>query len=308
MLARFGRVIGLQERGLPLPEILLLGQLAGGAQTVEHRRVARLLIEEAGIEIPQRPVGRVVEGELLVGAEDGDAGGQVVERAPMRLGHAGKIRAHPVRLGDIDADPGAAAAVGKALDREAAPGTRHDGRQPPRIGLRGLLGVQEAGAGRAVEQLDAALDRVGRIPGFDRARIGLVREAEPASRVARPDRRRDAIDQCAQRLGFLDLLMVANQEIAEFVADAAHIAQPQDGAPADRLSVRLDQAIGLRGQHRGKADAARAQRLDRALDHVRLLGIEPAGEDQHMVGGRHVGHQRGIADDLGLLVGRWTRR
>ena len=40
---------------------------------------------------------------------------------------------------------------------------------------------------------------------------------------------------------------MADQEIAELVAQAAHVAQAQNRAPADRLSLRLDQAVRATG-------------------------------------------------------------
>ena len=84
---------------------------------------------------------------------------------------------------------------------------------------------------------------------------------------------------------------MAHQEIAELLLDAAHVAQAQHRAPADRLAVGLDQPVGLRGQRHAEADAARPQGLDRALDGVCLLGIEPAAEHQQMIRRRQVGHQ-----------------
>ena len=42
-----------------------------------------MLIEEIGVDFPQRPIGSVIEGEFVVGIEDGDAREQLVESAPM---------------------------------------------------------------------------------------------------------------------------------------------------------------------------------------------------------------------------------
>ena len=111
------------------------------------------------------------------------------------------------------------------------------------------------------------------LPGFGRARIGLVGEDQLAGGVARPDRHRDGVHQRLQRVGLLDLPLMANQQIAELVADAAHVAQAQNRASTDRLSVGLDQAVGPCGQRHGSADAARPQCLDRVLDYARLRGF-----------------------------------
>ena len=50
------------------------------------------------------------------------------------------------------------------------------------------MGAEQLLARGAVEQFDAALDRVGAVLGVDRARIGGVDEDELAGLVARPDR------------------------------------------------------------------------------------------------------------------------
>ena len=111
LLLGFDRAIGLVQRRLPLAEILLLRQPARGAQLIEHRRIGRALVEECGVELPQRAVGGVVEDQPLVGAEDRDAGRELVERAPVRVDHAGLSSARMVSgFGRVDADAGAAAA------------------------------------------------------------------------------------------------------------------------------------------------------------------------------------------------------
>ena len=105
-----GRAIGLVQLGLPFAEVLLLRQPARVAQPVEDRGIARALVEEAGVEVPEHAEGGVVEGEPPVGAEDGDAGGEIVERAAVGVDHAPELGAHDVGLGGVDADAGAAAA------------------------------------------------------------------------------------------------------------------------------------------------------------------------------------------------------
>ena len=62
VLLGLDRAIGLVQRRLPLAEVLLLGQLARGAQLVEHGGIGRALVEEAGVEVPERAIGGVVEG------------------------------------------------------------------------------------------------------------------------------------------------------------------------------------------------------------------------------------------------------
>ena len=94
VLLGFERAVGELKLRLPLAEVRLLRQLAGGAQPVEHRGIGRPLIEEAGIEVPERTVGGVVEVQPLIGAEDGDAGRQLVESAPVSVDHAFDLGAH----------------------------------------------------------------------------------------------------------------------------------------------------------------------------------------------------------------------
>ena len=245
VLLRLDRPIGFVQRGLPLAEILIVGKLAGGAQSIEHRGIGRPLIEEAGVEIPQRPIGGIVEAQLLVGAEDRDAGRELIERAPVRLDHALELGAHQLRLGRVDGDAGAAAG-GRHGDHVEAPAAagRHRG-QPAGIGSLRLRA-------RAAARLRAArsnssmppCDRLGRILGLDRARIGRIHEHQLAGIVARsipaPAGPRSVRAKAAVSS---TLLLVARGELGELVLDAAHLAQPQDRAPADDLAFGLDDAV-----------------------------------------------------------------
>ena len=83
--ARLERRIGLQLPGLPVAVIGLFGQPPQLAQAVEDLAVGGPGRQPVGIERPQFGIGRVVEAQSLVGAEDGDGGVELVERAGMRL-------------------------------------------------------------------------------------------------------------------------------------------------------------------------------------------------------------------------------
>ena len=85
MLLGLDRPVGLVQRRPPLPEVLVVRELACRAQLIEHGRVGRPLIEEIGLEVPQQTIGGVVEAEALIGPEDGDAGRKLVEGAPVRI-------------------------------------------------------------------------------------------------------------------------------------------------------------------------------------------------------------------------------
>ncbi|MGY4305001.1 hypothetical protein ACVIJ6_002244 [Bradyrhizobium sp. USDA 4369] len=74
VLGRLDGAIGLVQLGLPGAEVCLLGQFARGAQAVEHRGIVRLAVEEGGVEIPQAPIGIIVEREPALAIEHGDAG------------------------------------------------------------------------------------------------------------------------------------------------------------------------------------------------------------------------------------------
>ena len=130
MLLRLDRAIGLVQLLLPLPEVLLLGQLALGAQACRARPIGRRLVEQAGVEFEQRAEGGVVEDQLAVGVEDGDAGGELVEHAAVRLDHAREFGAHGLHLGGVDRHAGAAGAARRVHHVEDAALAGDDGRQP----------------------------------------------------------------------------------------------------------------------------------------------------------------------------------
>ena len=139
-----------------MAEVGLLGELAGRAQTIEHRGVGRLLIEECRVEVPERPVGGVVEAEPLVGREDRDRRRKLVERAAMRLHHAHQLGAHFLDLGRIDADAGTAVARRQIERVEDAPLSGGDDANARRIGLAARARKCGLVARRALEQLKAA--------------------------------------------------------------------------------------------------------------------------------------------------------
>src|SRR5687767_7930878 len=111
LLFRLDRAIGLVQLGFPRAEVLLFRKLVGRAQPVEHRAVARGLVEKTRVELPKAPIGRIVERELLVGVERDDRGAELIENAAVRLGHAAELAAHRRRLSRVDGNAGAAAAA-----------------------------------------------------------------------------------------------------------------------------------------------------------------------------------------------------
>ena len=86
-------------------------------------------------------------------------------------------------------------------------------------------------------------------------------------------------------------------QIGEFALDAGNLLDAQDRAPADHLALGFDRPARKRGQHCGKPDAARAQRLDRRFHYPRLVRFEPGAEGEHPMR-RGAGDESGISDDV----------
>ena len=231
----------------------------------------------------------------MIGAEHGDAGGQLIERAAMGIDHAGERNAHGFRFGGVEPDAGAAGLGAEIEHIEGAPRAGDHGRQPARIGAVRGERAQNVVARGAVEELEAPRDGVGCALGFDRARIGGVGEGQLARRVARPHRRRQVLDQGAQRRDFAQQALVPRQKLDQVALDAAGILQAQHGAAADGAALHFDRMAVQRGQGQRKAFAAAAQVFDRLLHGESLAGFEPAAEGEHAM-------RRGNADDAGIAV------
>ena len=130
VLFGFDRAIGLVQLGLPGAEIRLLRQFARGAQPVEHAGIVGIGVEKGAVEVPQPAIGFVVEGEPPLAVEHGDAGGQLIEGAAMRLRHPHQRRAQRSGLAGVDGDAGAAAADLQRLHVVDAPLAADHDRQP----------------------------------------------------------------------------------------------------------------------------------------------------------------------------------
>src|SRR5947209_11497548 len=59
---------GGEEVGAPGAEVGLLGQLAGGAEAIEHGALVGRRFEKAGVEIEEPAIGGVIGAEPPVGA------------------------------------------------------------------------------------------------------------------------------------------------------------------------------------------------------------------------------------------------
>jgi hypothetical protein len=98
------------------------------------------------------------------------------------------------------------------------------------------------------------------------------------------------------------MLLMTPGELGQLVFDAADLAQPQDRPCADHQALGFEDAAGESSHRHGEAHAARAQRIDGMLHVAGGVRLEPAAEGEHA--GIRRAHQRGIADDFGLVGGR----
>ena len=137
---------------------------------------------------------------------------------------------------------------------------------------------------------------------LDRARVGGVDEDQLAGLVARPDRRRQRLDQGAQGGGVVDIASGGARELGELVLDAAHLAQPQDRAAADGAAPRLRRCgpASVVTVMAKLLPRARSASTERSMSR-RLVGLEPGAEGEHAVRRIGAGDQLGIADDLRLV-------
>ena len=304
VLLRLGGAIGLVQLALPLPEVLFLRQFALRAQLVEHGVVGRVLVEQAGVELAQRAEGGVVEGELAVGGEDGDAGGEPVEHAAVRVDQPRHAGAHAFRFGAVDGDAGAAAAARRIDDVERAPLAGNDRRQPAAVAFAGGAGTRHFLAAGAVEQFEFARHRVGRVGCLDRAGIGGVDEDQPAAVVARPDRGGQRVEQRAHGVDIGQQRIVTGGEIDQVALDAADVAQAQHRAAADGAAFGLDRTAGGGGERHDEAAAVAAQLVDRVLHALGGGRFQPGAESEHALA-RRAGHDdAGVAENIGRFLAR----
>ena len=196
----------------------------------------------------------------------------------MGIDHARELGAHQLGLGGVDADAGAAARGRHGRSRRSCgarprrrPAADRNRLAPPHARAAARCARCASNSSMPRSTTSAAVLRL------DRARIGLVDEDELAGLVARPDRRRQwhrsaragrryRRSACWWRCG----------EFGELVLDAAHLAQPQDRAPADHLALGFDDA-GRRASSPSwrSRRRARAARRPNAPCRGRRLGLEP---------------------------------
>ena len=138
----------------------------------------------------------------------------------------------------------------------------------------------------ALEELQAARDRVLRIGGLDGARIGRIDEGEPAQPVAPPSRARQRLEQGAKAVGLLGELAQGFGRFLQLETIPGRLAQAQHGAAGDRAPLRLDELAARRLHGEVEAFAPAAQPVERGFDRGRAIGSEPGAEGEEPI---HVG-------------------
>ena len=271
MFLGFDGAIGLVQLRLPLAKILLLRQLARRAQDLDHRRIGRALIEEAGIEIPQRAIGGIVERQPMIGVEHGDAG-RKADRAcgdARRRGARARRAWFPLPWRPCRCRRCRSRYENRARRRSAARRRRRReaGRHRSRRCRRACAMFSRAALSSSSKRRSMA--SAGLLASTARAYAALTKVRSPR-RIARPYRRRQFFGERAQRAEFGRLPLVTGEELHKLALDAAGILKAQHGAAADGAALRLDRLTRERGERHRERLAARAQGVDRMFHRAAL--------------------------------------
>ena len=202
----------------------------------------------------------------------------------------------------VDADAGAAGSrsARRARRRCAACRRRSPAAGRYRACRRRAPAPRSSRAARSSSS-SAARHRVGGIRGLDRARIGGVDEDQPPVGIARPDRRRQRVDQRRQR--GRPRASAASWRPASSVSsllDAADVAQPQHRAAADRAASPRPACRRCVVSVMQEAAAFAAQRVRPLAPCAAPCRREPAAEGEHAFGDRAGHEQRGVAENFRL--------
>ena len=293
VLGGLDRAIGLVQLGLPGAEVRLLRQFSRGAELVEHAGIVGIGVEEGAVEVPQPPIGIVVEGEPALAVEHGNAGGELVERAAMRLRHPHQSRAQRIRLAGVDRDADTGAADIDGAHVVHAPLAAGHDRQPRGEVSCLLQAALHGGAVGAVEQLELALLGVNDVGRFGRAHIGRIGEGQRAVLALGPDRPWRGSGEAAQHLGFVGQRLVAQIGLGQIAAQAGKFANPDNGLAADGAADRFQRVAVGGGQRDLEAVTAFAQRIDGVIHLQRRFRRQPGSEGEHALRRRIAGQHHG---------------
>ena len=263
---------------LPGTEIGLFGQLACGAEPIEHAGIVRIGVEKGPIEVPQPAIGIVIECEPALSVEYRNAGGELIERAAMCFRHPHQRRAQGIGLAGVDRDADAAAADPDRADVVNPPLAAGHDRQPRAEGLRARQRPFHFGAVVAVEQFEVALGRIGDACGLGGARVGRIGIGEAAFGAFGPDRPWRGGGKAAQHFGFFQKRLVTQSGFRQFPAQATQLANPHNGLAADGAAHRLDGMSVRCCQMQHKALAGLTQRIHGVIHPQRRFRRQPGSE------------------------------
>jgi len=94
-------LVAFQMFGSPTAIVCLLWQFASCAKGVEQLAFFRLGLQEALIDIPEGPIGCIVELETMISAKHGHRCLKLIERTRMGLKCAAKLALYAFKLGNI---------------------------------------------------------------------------------------------------------------------------------------------------------------------------------------------------------------
>ncbi len=257
---------------LPGAEIGLLREPALLAQHLDHLLMARRGREPFLRELPEPGISAVEEGEGVVGIEDRDGGGQLVQGFVMGGAVAGELLAQIDELGLVDGEAGDLGPVAfAALDRDigdlhhpplAADHQRMVAVERLVLGLgfsRHLIGRIEMTLGNQLAVLD---HHVRQGIGFDGLDIGAVRPMERQFAVPHPDREGRGVEHGHEVVAALG----HGGELVPLRDLLGHLAEPGD----------MGDRIGRGGRSLGASDLEEPRAVGGGDDFAerRAVGVE----------------------------------
>ncbi len=221
----------------------------------------------------------------------------------MRLDHAREFGAHGFDLCAVDRDARTAGSTWRIDDIKNSADAGGDCRQAANICFARCARSRDVRACRPVQQFKLTRNRVGGTFGFNRACISRIHEGQPSVVVARPDRRRQRVEEGLHGLHVAQQVVVASSKIEQFLFNATDVAQTKHRTAADGPAFRLDRTPVAAGQRHDEAAAVTPQRIDRFFHAVRCGGLKPGPECEDSF--RHASRRDhgDIAENLRLLGG-----
>ena len=242
--------------------------------------------------------------ELLLGVEDGDGGGDAVERAVVGGGLAVELALRLLEGGDVDGGAG-----GRVLERQHGHVVRlalaaDDERQARAIALAARQDARGGACAGAAPAARSGARCTSRALGFDGAHVGGVDPGQPPVLAAQPDGDGQRVEQRAAGAHVAGEALVLGEDAGDLVAVAGDVAEAQHGAAAGGAAVGLDDGrrpivlhddVERRGPDVNSASSAGLRLGGRAR-------LEPLAEAQELSG------LLGQARDAGQRVGDDAKR